>query len=82
MLPNARFSSSRGDTFYMFSAMWELVRKLWSTVDTFLPLSVTRGRKFQGVNGIPEGVYQIGPLAVYPVNDHQGKGEPLLRGKA
>ena len=66
----------------MFSAMWELVRKLWSIVDTFLPLSVTRGKKFQGVDGIPEGVYQISPLAVYLVNDHQGKGEPLLRGKA
>ena len=45
-------------------------------------LSVTRGKKFHGENGIPEEVYQISPLAVYSVNDHQGKGEPLLRGRA
>lgn len=37
LLPNTRFSSSRGGTSNMFSMTWELARKLWYTLETFLP---------------------------------------------
>ena len=40
--------SSIGGTFYMFSMTWELVRKLWYTLETFLPCLSQGGKNSTG----------------------------------